>query len=561
MKNLSLQKYLINRREIMKITKSCYISALAILVLASCKTVNTIPVPTGTHNSISISAKKAALTKAQKETWGHADLATDTIPGMSIAKAYAFLEGKKGIQVVVGIVDSGTDLKHEDLGANAWVNTKEVPNNGKDDDNNGYVDDINGWNFLGPIHKENAEIERILKNPKLVNEATYQKIKADQDKKVANAGGAKKRYTQMLYAVQFADNTLTEYLKKKEYTKDEVEKIKSDKMPVMQSVNIAKQMYGFGLSSLTQGISEIKKEIKKAEDLVSGNNLKTNYRTPLNDNAQDFTTRSYGDNNAGPSVKEEAHGSHVSGIVGAIRNNGIGMNGVANNVKIMAVRVVPDGDEYDKDVALGIRYAVDNGAKVINASFGKSYSPNKQWVYEAIKYAAEKDVLIVHAAGNDGKNIDVASNFPNDSDDLVTEFSDNLITIGASNFVYSEKLPADFSNYGKINVDVFAPGVQIYSTTPESEYEFFNGTSMAAPGVAGVAALIRSYYPKLSASQVKHIIMNSGTKIDFDVIKPGSENQKNPKGELVPFADLSVSGRIVNAHNALLMADRIVNGK
>ena len=551
MRNLSLQKYLINRRENMRVLRPVFITGAFAVALIGCKSVTAIPVPTGTNNTVSISAKKVPLTKIQKESWGHADLVTDTIPGMSIAKAYAFLEGKKGIEVIVGVVDSGTDLKHEDLQANAWINTKEIPNNGKDDDNNGFVDDINGWNFLGTIYKENAEVERILKNPKLVDDATYQKIKATQDKKIASAGDAKKRFTQMLQAVQFADNTLAEYLKKKEYTKEEVTNIKSDKMPVMQSVNIAKQMFGFGLTSLEQAVTEIKKEVKKASYLLSGDNLKTNYRAPLNDNAQDFTTRGYGDGNTGHTVKDEAHGSHVSGIIGAVRNNGKGMNGVATNVKIMAVRAVPDGDEYDKDVALAIRYAVDNGAKVINASFGKSYSPNKQWVYDAIKYAAEKDVLIVHAAGNDGKNIDMASNFPNDSEDSITEYSDNLITIGASNFMYNEKLPAGFSNYGKLNVDIFAPGVQIYSTFPENSYESIGGTSMAAPGVAGVAALIRSYYPKLSASQVKHIIMNSGTKIDFDVIKPGSENQKNPKGELVPFAELSVSGRIVNANNAL----------
>ena len=561
MRNLNLKTYLTNRREIMKITKPFYISAIVALTLTSCKTVNTIPVPAGTNNVVSLTAKKAPLTTKQQQSWGHADLATDTIPGMSIAKAYAFLEGKKGQTVVVGVVDSGSDLEHEDLVANAWINTKEIPNNGKDDDNNGFVDDINGWNFLGPIYKENAEVERILKNPKLVDDAIYQKIKAAQDKKIASAGTNKMRFTQMLQAVQFADNTLTAHFKKKEYTQDEVKSIKSDKVQLMQSVNIAKQMYGFGLVSLKQGVTEINKEIKKAEDLLSGANLKTNYRAPLNDNAQDFTTNGYGDGKTGHAVEDEIHGTHVSGIIGAVRNNGKGMNGVANNVKIMAIRVVPDGDEYDKDVALGIRYAVDNGAKVINASFGKSYSPNKQWVYDAIKYAAEKDVLIVHAAGNDGKNIDVASNFPNDSDDLITEFSDNLITIGASNFMYNEKLPAEFSNYGKINVDIFAPGVQIYSTFPDEKYESINGTSMAAPGVAGVAALIRSYYPKLSASQVKHIIMNSGTKIDFDVVKPGTESQKNPKGELISFAELSVSGRIVNAYNALKMADRIVNGK
>ena len=545
----------------MKITKPFYISAVIALTLASCKTVNTIPVPAGVNNVISLSAKKIPLTKEQQESWGHADLATDTIPGMSIANAYKFLSGKKGVEVIVGVVDSGTDLEHEDLQANAWINTKEIPNNGKDDDNNGYVDDINGWNFLGTIYKENAEVERILKNPKLVDDATYQKLKAAQDKKVASAGTNKQRFSQMLQAVQFADNTLSAHFKNKEYTKDEVKNIKTDNTQLKQSVNIANQMYGFGLASLTQGVSEIKKEIKKADDLISGDNLKTNYRAPLNDNAQDFTTRSYGNGKTGHSVEDEIHGTHVSGIIGAVRNNGKGMNGVANNVKIMAVRVVPDGDEYDKDVALGIRYAVDNGAKVINASFGKSYSPNKQWVYEAIKYAAEKDVLIVHAAGNDGKDIDTKNNFPNDSEVFNNEISDNYISIGAISSNYNEKLPADFSNYGKVNVDIFAPGVQIYSTFPDEKYESINGTSMAAPGVAGVAALIRSYYPKLSASQVKHIIMNSGTKIDLEVIKPGSANQKNPKGLLVPFAELSVSGRIVNAHNALKMADRIVNGK
>ncbi len=545
----------------MKFLKPLYFASVVAILLTGCKTINTIPVPLGTNNAVIISAKKAPLTKTQKQTWGHADLATDTIPGMSIEKAYAFLKGKKGVEVIVGVVDSGTDLKHEDLSAVAWVNKKEIPNNGKDDDKNGYVDDINGWNFLGPIFKENAEVERILKNPKLVDEATYKSIKEAQDKKTKEASANKFRFNQILQAVQFADKTITDHLKKKTYTLEDLNTIKSDNPGLMQSVNIAKQMFGLGLNSLSQAITEIKKEIKNAEDLMSGDNLKTDYRKALGDNAQNFSIKFYGDNKTGHTTKEEAHGTHVSGIIAAVRNNGIGMNGVANNVKIMAVRTVPDGDEYDKDVALAIRYAVDNGAKVINTSFGKSYSPNKEWVFEAIKYAAEKDVLIVNAAGNDAKNIDVKKTFPNDSKDLKTEFVDNVITIGAMSSDYNENLPADFTNYGKINVDIFAPGVQIYSTVPENEYEYFNGTSMAAPATAGVAALIRSYYPKLSAKQVKHIIMNSGTKIDLEVIKPGSFSQDNPTGEKVPFSELSVTGRIVNAYNALKIADRMVNGK
>jgi subtilisin family serine protease len=365
----------------------------------------------------------------------------------------------------------------------------------------------------------------------------------------------------MLAGVTSADKALSTHLKKETYTKEEVLAIETEDASLLGSIGIAKQMYGFGLSSLTQAIDELTSMVAKSDDLLSGDILKKDYRGVLGDNPQDITDVVYGDNKTGHSVKKEAHGTHVSGIIGAIRNNDKGMNGVANHVRIMAVRAVPDGDEYDKDVALGIRYAVDNGAKVINTSFGKGYSPNTQWVWDAIKYAAEHDVLIVNAAGNDGKNIDVEKTYPNDSKDLITEISDNVLTIGAMSSNYNEKLPASFSNYGKINVDIFAPGVKIYSTTPENGYAKFSGTSMAAPSTVGVAAMIRSYYPKLSASQVKHIIMNSGTKIDFEVIKPGSTSRENPKGELVPFSELSVSGRVVNAYNAIRMADRMVNGK
>ena len=545
----------------MRVYKPIYFLAVAFVGFASCKSTATLSVPLATENSVNIVAKKAPLTTEQANTWGHLDLATDTIPGMSVNKAYEFLKGKKGQTVVVGVVDSGTDLTHEDLVDVAWVNPKEIAGNGIDDDKNGFIDDINGWNFLGPIYKENGESVRILMDPSLVDEATYKKIKEAQDKKVEAARTNNARFSQMLQGVSYADNTISSFLKKKNYTKDEVMEIKTEDPALSQSIAIAKQMYGFGLSSLDQAIKELSNLVKDNEDLLSGAGLKANYRSVLKDNPNTMDVRVYGNPKTGPSVKDEAHGTHVSGIIAASRNNGKGVNGVANHVKIMAVRAVPDGGEYDKDVALAIRYAVDNGAKVINTSFGKGYSPHKEWVWEAIKYAAEKDVLIVNAAGNDGDDIDVVKTFPNDSKDLLTEISDNVITIGAMSSNYDENLAADFSNYGKRNVDIFAPGVQIYSTVPENGYELFNGTSMAAPSTAGVAALIRSYYPKLTASQVKHIIMNSGTKINLEVIKPGSVSQENPNGVKVPFSDLSVTGRIVNAYNALKMADRMVNGK
>jgi subtilisin family serine protease len=545
----------------MKFLKPIIFTVIFTFLLGSCKSISTIPVPKPSSYSVTAIAKKAPLTEEESKFWGHSDLVTDSIPGMSLDKAYDFLQGKKGIEVVVGVVDSGTDLLHEDLKNVAWINSKEIPSNGIDDDKNGYVDDINGWNFLGTIYKEHLEYQRIVKDPSIADEETVKEATKFYDEKVEAAKKNEKQYGQMLKMVTNADDALSKHFDKSDYSKDEVTKVVTEDTALKQNIEVAKQMYGFGLSSLAQAKQELSKLVENATTLLSGEDLKNEYRNVLGDDPNTMDNISYGDAATGHSTKDEAHGTHVSGIIGASRNNNIGMNGVATNVKIMAVRAVPDGDEYDKDVALGLRYAVDNGAKIINTSFGKGFSPKKEWVYEAILYAASKDVLIVNAAGNDGKNMDVEKTFPNDSRDLVNEISDNVLTVGAMSANYDENLPASFSNYGKINVDVFAPGVQIYSTTPEGEYAKFSGTSMAAPSTAGVAALLRSYYPKLSASQVKHILMNSGTMINFDVIKPGSRSRENPTGEKVSFSELSVSGRVVNAYNALKMADYMVNGK
>lgn len=533
-----------------------------LILVTGCKTISNIPVPMGSTVAVNAVAKKGKLTDTQKQGWGHLDLIKDSIPGMSLDKAYDFIKNKQGTTVVVAVVDSGTDLEHEDLKDVAWVNPKEVAGNGIDDDKNGFIDDINGWNFLGPIYKENAELYRIIKDSTIVDKETYIKAKGAYDKKKTEAANNKARFGQILKAVNFANDNISKKLGTNKYTKEDLKKIDvSSSQDLSRSVAIANQMFDLGLSSLQEAIDQLTDLVQNADDLLEEKAIKMDYRKVLKDNENSMATKFYGDNKSGHSEKDESHGSHVSGIIGASRNNGKGMNGVAKNVKIMAVRVVPDGDEYDKDVALGIRYAVDNGAKVINTSFGKGYSPKKEWVYDAIRYAEKNDVLIVNAAGNDAKDIDVNVTYPNDAPDMKNEISDNFLTVGAMSANYNEKLPASFTNYGKINVDVFAPGVEIYSTTPENEYGFKNGTSMAAPSTAGVAALIRSYYPKLSASQVKHILMNSGTKIDLEVIRPGSTSRENPDGEKVNFSELSVSGRVVNAYNALKMADQMVNGK
>ncbi len=241
----------------------------------------------------------------------------------------------------------------------------------------------------------------------------------------------------------------------------------------------------------------------------------------------------------------------MAGIIAGLRNNSIGNNGINNHVKIMALRAVPNGDEYDKDIARAIVYAVDNGAKIINGSFGKYYSSNPEWVIDAIRYASEKDVLIVHAAGNESKDLDKIENdnYPNDQFFENNEFSNTFINVGASSINYDKNIKASFSNYGKSNVDIFAPGVRIYSTMPDNKYDFQSGTSMAAPSISGVASLILSYFPKLSAKKVKEIIIESGINIDLQIENIDEDSK-------VPFKNLSKSGKIVNAYNALIMASK-----
>ena len=538
----------------MNTIKPICLSAIALVVLAGCGTQKqAASYTTMTAISAPLNIKKTSpLKEIELKRWSHLDIVNDTIPGMSVDKAYAeLLKDKKGVPVIVGIVDSGVDIEHEDLKTVLWTNTKEIPGNGIDDDKNGYVDDIHGWNFLGDITKENLEYERIVKDKSIVDEVTYLEAKALNDKKVADAVAVKTRLEGMIASLVKNDAVLVKFLGKPVYTVADVNAISSEDEAVKESKQIMQQMFSYRLP-VADLKAAVEKQLEGQIALVNGDNLKTDYRKVVGDNPNDITDTKYGNANVmGPDKKEILHGTHVAGIVAQVRGNNLGGDGVANNVQILTVRAVPDGDEYDKDIALGIRYAVDNGAKVINGSFGKSFSPHRQWVYDAIKYAEKKDVLIVHAAGNDAKDIDFAENFPNDSEDKKTEFADNMITIGALNFEYSDKVVARFSNIGKVNVDVFAPGVQIYATTPNNAYQYLAGTSMASPNVAGVAALIRSYYPKLTASQVKHILMDSGVAITTDVVVGG-----NPK-DTRSFSTLSQSGKIVNAYNAILMADKM----
>ncbi len=531
-------------------------SALSVSILFSCGGTSTGVISTQIENIDTMPLKVSKLTDTQKHTWGHLDLVFDTIPGMSVDKAYSdVVKNKKGKTTIVAVIDSGIDIDHEDLDGVIWTNTKEIPNNGKDDDNNGYVDDIHGWNFLGDAYNEQLEYVRLLASGDTSN-PRYAEAQGLYTKEIQKYTEYKTQYEQIKQQVSGADEVVSKYLKKNDYTQQEVNAIKTTDQSLLQSVSIIKYVYSLDMDSVAEFKKQINEGLLEFNDRLNYNLNKDFKGRKTGDNPDILNDKpGYGNGNVKPSTKTESHGTHVAGIIAAERNNGKGVNGVANNVKIMAIRAVPNGDEYDKDIALAIRYAVDNGAKVINGSFGKSFSPHSDWVRDAIKYASDKDVIFVHAAGNDGLNLDVDYNFPNDQVNNGKEVSDTFITVGSLDPVYGSKMVSSFSNFGTINVDVFAPGGDIYSTFPENDYETIGGTSMASPAVAGIVALIRSQYPDLKASQVKDIVINSGLPLTTKVIIGGDAN------DVKPFNVLSKSGRIANAYNALIMAGQIVKNQ
>jgi len=428
-------------------------------------------------------------------TWQLLDYQQDSVYGTSVNRAYdELLKSKSSHPVIVAVIDGGVDITHEDLQGHIWTNKREIPGNGIDDDQNGYTDDIHGWNYLGG------------KDGRVISVTN-----SDADREYA-------RLLPKFAAVQDSAQTSD----KEEYRYF----LKVRKLHQQDSVQ--REKAGSIFKEVKNDPFEMRKEI-------------------VGDNPFDINDRNYGNNIVGDTFA--LHGTHCSGIIAAIRNNGVGMDGIADDVLIMSVRAVPNGDEMDKDVALAIRYAVDNGAKIISMSFGKDFSAQKGWVDDAVKYADHKGVLLVHGAGNNARNSDSVPFYPNPSFLGSSERAKNMITVGASTIDTGYFVTAYFSNYGQKEVDLFAPGMTIYSSIPGNRYEFASGTSVSTPVVAGIAALILEYYPHLSAEQLKDILIKSVTSLKGKIVnKPGSR-------EKVDFATLCVSGGIVNAYEALKLAE------
>lgn len=551
--------------------------------------------------------------------WFNLDLLESGYFGISTERAYnELLKDKKPKQnTIVAVIDGGIDINHEDLKNVIWTNTKEIPGNGIDDDGNGYVDDIHGWNFIGSkkgnLQYDNLELIRLLRiyTPKYqstTNLSPLDSVQKDEYrlyKKMVGDFGKKYEDASNTFSVLMALNKVLDSVAKTSNKKipslEDIEKYKADDETEEQVKKIIRKGSKED-GSFEKFYKNIKDGYAQYDAMLKYNlNPKYDMRTELvGDDYSNPNQKNYGNNDVqGP---DALHGTHVSGIIGANRSNSLGILGVANNVNIMAIRVVPTGDERDKDVANGIRYAVDNGAKVINMSFGKSYKWDKKIVDSAVKYAELKGVLLIHAAGNDNQNNDIEENYPNkyyegkeqetyklthkkpikadftplkaiksngmgmrppmirdnivkpiplDSAKFNLPHANNWIEVGASSYKDDDNLKADFSNYGKYTVDVFAPGFLINSSIPDNKYEDLDGTSMASPVVAGLAALILSYYPELKPFQVKDIIIKSVSKVAHKI---KFKNEKNDNVRAF-FSEICVSGGIVNVYNALKMAE------
>ncbi|WP_162415397.1 S8 family peptidase [Cyclobacterium roseum] len=505
------------------------------------------------------------------ENWFLLDPIEDGYLGTGATKAHEKLLKDKSPKrtVVVAVIDSGIDIVHEDLKDKIWTNPGEIPGNGIDDDGNGYIDDVHGWNFIGGadgshVDEDSHELTREYTRLKAIYEdmaaedvkrrnreeyAYWQRVSENFEESKKEAQMNYNMYSNMLDGFTNMAELVKEEFEVADFNLTDLKEMESEEEEVKNALEMLSQL--FSMVNLQEpGVNEILDVLGGAVEHfeVQANyayNTDFNPRDIVGDDPKDYKEKYYGNND--PTGPDPTHGTHVAGIIAAKRGNDLGIDGIAEHVLIMPVRAVPNGDERDKDVANAIRYAVDNGAHIINMSFGKSYSPGKRYVDKAVKYARRKGVLLIHAAGNSSKEVNPDNNFPNRYYDRRGE-SDSWLEVGASSAIDTENIPAQFSNFSKKSVDLFAPGVDIYSTVPGSEYDTNSGTSMAAPTVAGVAAMIWAYYPDLKPKEMRQVLINS-------VYKPTTESVQLPgKDEMVGFDSLSYTGGVVNAYEALKLA-------
>jgi len=501
-------------------------------------------------------AKPAAPTKTPAvaapdeapPAWHRLDFDKDGIYGTGVDRALTeLLAGRRPTRrVVVAVIDGGVDTSHAQIAPVLWRNAQEIAGNGVDDDRNGFVDDVRGWSMIPALpgdtgRYDTMELTRLYAACRGL--PAGRGIARPADEKCANLSRDFSRssgeFAQMhgqLTAIRGMFVSVTAQLRKALAT-DTLTKAKVGTFtPANPQDANAKSMWlrlaGAGIDSAA---------LVEAEGQLAGSKFQLDTLFDPRDRPHDAN------GSADVQGPDAMHGTHVAGIIGAVASADSPARGLASSVAIMTLRAVPDGDERDPDVARAIRYAVDNGAQVINMSFGKGYSPGKPAVDSAVRYAAARGVLLIHAAGNDGANNDSVPSFP--SRRLATGDESPLwLEIGASSWKVGKDLPAEFSNYGRGSVDLFAPGVDITSTVPGGKTAEESGTSMAAPVVTGVAALLLSYFPSLTPEQVRGILIETARPLrDLEVATPGS-------GDKVKFGTLSRAGGVLDAYAAVRRA-------
>jgi subtilisin family serine protease len=490
--------------------------------------------------------------------WHLLDESLDHFPGISAERAYRELLKNRtpARAIVVAVIDMGIDTTHRSLYPILWTNTREIPGNNIDDDHNGYVDDVHGWNFAGGRDGRNVEyaplevtrLYRVCTDSSapfptssakpancaaIVKDYVSSKIDADKDVAITTAD---------LDTLKAATLVLANALGSDAVTMAKVAALKSSNAAVQDAQKI-------WMRYVDDWGSEAALANRKEETAMRARvwfDPEFDESAIVHDNPNDPWQHDYGNNDVnGP---RPFHGTHIAGIIGGLPDSGV--SGIAHGIRIMSVRSTCRCDERDKDVANAIRYAVDNGANIISMSFGKDYSPQKLAVDSAVKYADSKGVLMVHGAGNNASDLATRNMFP------LPRYLDgasptNWIEVGASTWKKADTLAARFSNYGRDRVDLFAPGSDIYSTFLGGKYARLSGTSMAGPMVAGIAAVLMQYYPELSATDVKRIILTSAIRYpDRLTIKPGT------KADHVPFGQLSATGGIANLYAALRLAEQ-----
>jgi cell wall-associated protease len=535
---------------------------LILSIFYSCKTSKDLILVSEPYHS-----KNKKLSLQEKESWSSLDILEDTIPGISLNKTYnLILKNKKSNQVIVALLDNVIKKDHEALENHIWLNAKEIPNNGKDDDANGYIDDTQGWNFLGNNKGENIvyanyEATRFVryyderfKNIDSVNMSNndkeiyyhYKRAKEYIEKELKITQDIVDGGIGLITNYKDALKEVSPYVLEKDISKSLLDSLVNEKPDLSQSITLISQIYAADLS-----LEELELDLKSYKNKINYYlNVDYDDREVIGDNSNNITDVIYGNNLISENTEKLSHGTYTSKLI----------LGEKDEILIMPLAISVYGDEQDKDIALAIKYAVDNGAKVINISSGKSFSLHENWVDESMKYAEDHDVLVITSASNNGSNLDDENifNYPNDTDIRDNEIVANFIKVGASTYTLNENLKSKNSNYGKREVDIFAPGYEIYTASPHPEkYKYLSGTSLAAPLVSKVAALLFSYYPTLTAAEVKQIIMESGVEYAIPVAVPTEENPD----QLIPFNELSKSGKIVNAYNAFILAEQIVKKK